>query len=245
LFEQQVLGESLAIAITDLEWKLDKYGITALDPENSHDRRRAVHGTLQITLETLPPARQRQCYELSVFAEDVEIPFSSVQCLWALSEREVRETLKQLALRSLLRIDLQRGTIRIHDVIRAYFASQLEKPADVHGRLVDGWGGPDNLRDVFAWEWCAWHLSKAERPAQLHKLLTDTAYMSGKLRALGPNSLVTDFQLTRDKDIELIAHHSAALAGDFRFAEGVGDATCRPPDGDRFGRYSGVSRPCD
>ena len=47
---------------------------------------------------------------------------------------------------SLLRIDLQSGTMGLHDVLRSWLAERAEHAAGLHRRLIDAWDDWNKLR---------------------------------------------------------------------------------------------------
>src|SRR5262249_7836414 len=99
---------------------------------------------------------------------------------------------------SLLRFDLQAGTLRLHDVMRKYLAESFPDQAVLHGRLIDAWGDPRRLPDPFAWRWYAHHLRDAGRRERLEGLLFDIDWLEAKLVAPDPNALLTDYDLLPD-----------------------------------------------
>jgi WD40 repeat protein len=81
----------------------------------------------------------------------------------------------------------------------------------LHGALADAYGDqatwsalPDD--EHYSWRRLAYHLLQAERSDDLRALLTDGAYLQGKISRLGTTALLADFALTDgDETVERIA----------------------------------------
>ena len=59
--------------------------------------------------------------------------------------------------------------------------------------------------DAYAWRWLSYHLMKAGREDDLHRLLLDFTYLQGKLDATEANALLADFDFLRSAaDLRLI-----------------------------------------
>ena len=147
-------GQAITEALQYVERALDKKGLTAFDARNPLDREQAVSQTLGVSLELLDSAEYKRYVELAIFPEDIEIPLTTLERLWAatagldtLDTEALCDRLYQLSL--LLHFDLQARTIRLHDVIRAYLINQTA----------------DDLRQVHA------HLLEAHRPTSPPSLL--------------------------------------------------------------------------
>src|SRR4029077_9245662 len=110
-----------------------------------------------------------------------------------------------LADRSLLRLDLAGGTLRLHDVMRSYLARDLSDAAVLHARLADAWGAPDKLGHSYAWRYAAYHHARAVPSADfperhrrikgLVDLVMDPVFQAGhRVQLLDPPALRADLQ---------------------------------------------------
>lgn len=188
-------GDDLARALRYVNRSLDRKGATAFDQQNAAARDPAVGPTIKVSLGLLTAAGRVQCAALAIFPEDNAIPLSAVGALHGLDEFETEELVQHLADLSLLRFDLQAGTIRMHDVMRSYLAGQLAAPAVWHAWLVDGWGDRHAPPDAYAWRWLGFHLMKAGRREELRALLLNCAWLRAKLTAAGVTALIGDYDL--------------------------------------------------
>ncbi|HEX7184346.1 MAG TPA: hypothetical protein VF756_21130, partial [Thermoanaerobaculia bacterium] len=118
----------------------------------------------------------------------------------------------------LLRFDRQTGTIRLHDVVRAYLIRMnQEKLPAVHKRLLDAFRPPsgrwsDLPRDEtysYIWRHLANHLVGSGEEAAVRELLLDFAFLQAKLEATDANALLADYALSAGKDPELQTIHQA------------------------------------
>jgi WD40 repeat protein len=89
--------------------------------------------------------------------------------------------------------NLETGTLRLHDVMRAYLSGRLLTPAAAHARLVDALGDPHDLPDDYAWHWYAYHLVGAGRLDRLRQLLLDFNWIQAKLEATDATALISDY----------------------------------------------------
>ena len=89
----------------------------------------------------------------------MEIPLDVVGKLWSttggLKPFKVQDLCLKLHRRSLLQsLDLTTRQLRLHDVMRDYLQAELARygdPRQVHGQLVNAWGDPRRLSQVYAW----------------------------------------------------------------------------------------------
>ncbi|MBZ0279540.1 MAG: TIR domain-containing protein, partial [Anaerolineae bacterium] len=181
-----------------LEDELRTDGVQVLKSDDANQRGRSAGATLEITFQMLDePERidlRHRFTTLGVFYEDTDIPLTALAALWGCSTREAERYATRLDdLSLLLRLDLESGTIRLHDVIRQYALSQLTDVNAQHARLLDGWGDPYALPDTFAWTWYIYHLREAGR--DLNERLLDFSWLRAKLLATNPNALLADFDL--------------------------------------------------
>jgi hypothetical protein len=196
--KRSLRGEQLDQAIRYVNQALDHGGVTALDTKNATQRNQAITATMRLSLNELDPDERAACIQLAIFPDDVDIPIAAAAALWSMPLFEAGRLAERQADVSLFRLDLESGTIRIHDVVRAYLSEQLADPAAVHARLLDGWGDLYNLPDAYAWQWIGYHLYHAGRQGELHRLLMDFAWLHAKLYATDTAALVGEFDWLQD-----------------------------------------------
>ena len=90
-------------------------------------RHRTVSSVLEVSLELLDAADRRRLAELSIFPEDVAIPLAAAASVWELDELDAEDLARRLARLSLLKLDLERGVLRLHDVMRSWLAADLAR----------------------------------------------------------------------------------------------------------------------
>lgn len=198
-------GDDVEGALGYLHTKLDRQGVLAFDNRNATQRSQALAKTIEVSLEVLEPDDRGHAGELAILPEDVDVPLDVVGTLWNVDAFDAGEIAQRLDAASIVRFSLQAGTLRMHDVIRAYLASRLTDAAGLHARLLEAWGDPRTLRSQYAWRWVPYHLMAAERADDLRHVLGDFDWMDGKLRATEVTALVSDYELfPHDDDLQLI-----------------------------------------
>jgi WD40 repeat protein len=198
-------GDSAEHAAQRLLEILDKKGPWGLASETGNKRHRTIESVLESSLELLTSEIRARLTELTIFPEDVAIPLSAAAALWGLDEWEAEETAQKFARLFLLKLDLARGSMRLHDVIQRWLAAGVPDTVHLHGRLVDAWPHWMHLPDSYAWRWLTWHLARANRHADIAKILWDPAWLQAKLRATDINALIADFEyLKSDREAELV-----------------------------------------
>jgi tetratricopeptide (TPR) repeat protein len=179
LRHRQGLDEAMGFVLL----ALDRRGVTAFDSRTPRAREQAVDRTLAVSLNLLTAQEQARYFELGVFA-DGDIPLAAVGRLWAgragLDRFDGDELLVRLAGLSLIQADLDRGVVRLHDVLRDYLVRRIDEPLqELHGVLVDSYSlstagnwpsGPD---DGYFFQRLGFHLAAAGRREDLYRLLTD------------------------------------------------------------------------
>ncbi|MFI5791638.1 NB-ARC domain-containing protein [Streptomyces sp. NPDC051640] len=134
--EQCAAGTDPAIASERVLDQLHSSGPAAVDdPSASWDlddprlRNRAVKASVEAATTLLPPGGRDRFTELGILAENESIPIPLIALLWrnaGLSEEQTRTLCRDLERLSLLTLDPQDGgTVRLHDVIRAYLRGEL------------------------------------------------------------------------------------------------------------------------
>lgn len=223
-------GDTMDGAFAFIQAQLDSRGPTAFDLRNTDDRALAVALTVDLSLHQLDAQERQMLLELSIFPEDVPVPLSVVTLLWGSTRDEMDAFLFRLHDLALVRYEPRTGTMRLHDVMRRYFADRLmeaKDPAVVHARLLDRWSLPAgpvavaarptaNVRSVawwrlppgeaYAWQHLAWHLVAAGRVDELRDLLFDCRWLEAKLRMSGLLAVLADFEVpTHDEELSLVA----------------------------------------
>ena len=210
-------GRSLDQALEHVSRRLDKRGFTYLDRTNEDDRNHAVSINLDASLEHLPEEWRARFIELAIYREDTNIPFSSVEPLWAstggLDELDTEDALEAMARLSLFtRYDGGVRVWRLHDVVRAVMHSRLNDPAALHRELVAGWGDLRALPDDYAWRHLAYHLHEGGQVETLRALLVDFEWLYAKLRHTDPNALLGDFEGLLEDDALRLVESTVSMA---------------------------------
>ncbi len=213
-------GDSLEGALRHIDRALDKRGVTAFDRERPVDRHEAVASTLAMSMDLLEPRLRARCADLAIFPEDVAIPAAVLGELWGLDDFDTEDALSRLHDASLLEFDLGRGTVSVHDVMRACFGALLgAEAAAVHARMLAAWPDLHRLPHRYAWRWLGHHLQAANRAEVLRGLVQDLGWLRSKLQATDIYALLADFARLPD-EAALQALHSVlrlsshVLAGD-------------------------------
>lgn len=198
-------GDSNDGALTYVNRALDRHGVTAFDSREPAQRDEAVRGTVSASLDQLTAEEGRRFRELAIFPEETAIPLTTLERLWGLDDLDTADCARRLDDVALLVLDLRRGVVSLHDVMRAYLLRELGDAAAVHARLVAGYGDPRRLPDLYAWRWLPTHMAHAGQTAPLRALLLQPDWLEAKIRAVGAPALIRDFDLTRgDTDLDLV-----------------------------------------
>jgi hypothetical protein len=218
-------GTILLEAIQEANVRLDRKKLTYFDRNDEAAREAAVESTIRASIDYLveeigrgrnPKVYNGQRYcELAVFPEDVEVPIGAIVRLWGrvadIDEIDTRDLLKDLYSLALLQaLDLKRGTVRLHDVMRKYLtqretAEALKALHREFAKAYDAASGPD-IEDIeeqrYFYTWFPTHLHEAGEREALDKLLLDPQWLQRKLDALeSPLTLVNDYErLCDDRD---------------------------------------------
>jgi WD40 repeat protein len=196
-------GDSAAGALTYVERALDKRGVTAFDRTDATQRDEAVRRTIAASLDQLSIEDARHFQALVIVPEETAVPLTTLERLWGLDDLDAADCAQRLDDVSLVALDLRRGVVTLHDVMRAYLLHEPHDAAALHAQLVAGYGDVQRLPDAYAWRWLPYHLRHAGRNDELRALLLRPAWLSAKVNAVGPN--VDDFDLVRgDPDLEMV-----------------------------------------
>jgi WD40 repeat protein len=202
------MGESVSQSLIAVRRRLDERGILAFDSWNEADRTHAVARTIGVSLSLLD-AKSHDCFaELAVFPEDVDIPVSLVERLWAaragldaIDTEELLSWLEDLSL--LLSLDFSRRIFRLHDTIRQYLRQSVgladlrarnRVVADVLCAAEADESGELALRRYLFLN-LLHHLDEAGDRAGIDLRLLDPAWLQRKLDAIqSPMELVEDYR---------------------------------------------------
>jgi WD40 repeat protein len=195
--ERVRLGDSAGHAAARLLTIIERKGPQALQDPTAERRHRTISNVLEVSLELLDAADRRRLVELSVFPEDVAIPLAAAGSVWKLDELDAEDLAQRLARLSLLKLDLQRGVLRLHDVMRSWLAGNLGDGSPLHNRLVNAWADWRKVPELpgeYAWRWLPWHLAQAGRKSDIERILWDPRWMQAKLKATDVNALIADYE---------------------------------------------------
>ena len=199
-------GDSLDGALRYVDRALEKRGVTAFDRGRSADRNEAVASTLAMSMDLLDGADRARCAQLAIFPEDIAIPSAVLGEFWGFDDLDLEDALSRLHDASLIDFDLGTGTVRIHDVMRACFATLLgQDTVATHSRLLGAWPEVRRLPHRYAWRWLGHHLLEAGQGSELRALLLDFDWLQRKLDATDIYSLLTDLScLPGDPALQLL-----------------------------------------
>jgi WD40 repeat protein len=209
LRHRMALGDTPEGALSHLNRALDKKGVGAFDRSNAAERHQSMIDTIEVSAELLEPADRRRFTEMAIFPRNADVPWSVLGALWSMDDFETEECVQRIAELALSKLDLPGGTVRLHDVMRAYLGEQLTRqsidPVALHSRLIDAWGDLHRLKDAYAWHRLAHHLIESGRREQLRTLLLDPEWLRAKLEATDSHALITDFDaFSGDADLRLM-----------------------------------------
>ncbi|MBF9132761.1 hypothetical protein I0C86_27955, partial [Plantactinospora sp. S1510] len=205
-------GATVAWALTDIIGRLAEEGPASLDLDDPAWRGRAVAATVRAGLDLLEPGITERFAELAIFGEDVEIPLEVLQRLWGatggLTRRGTQRVCAVLAGMSLVqRYRAEAGTIRLHDIIRAYLlhSTDVEQRRVWHGLLLDNAATLVAQTDAGLPAWwllpagedyltghLAEHLYAAGRYEELTATMTNLRWVTLRLQGHGPSGVDTD-----------------------------------------------------
>ncbi|HEY6345986.1 MAG TPA: NB-ARC domain-containing protein [Bryobacteraceae bacterium] len=203
-------GDSVAHAAKRLAKIVERKGVGALEnPTAADQRHRTISSVLEVSLDLLDAAGRERLAALSIFPEDVAIPLAAAASVWQLDEDDSEDLAQRMARLSLLKLDLERSVLRLHDVMRDWLSrDQRERLPALHNRLVNSWPDWRNLPELpgeYAWRWLPWHLACAGRKPEIEALLWDPLWMVHKLTATDTNALAADYEyLNPSPEAELL-----------------------------------------
>jgi WD40 repeat protein len=241
LAEQVRLGADVTAAAGKLLVKLHQGGKLEMGAQAAAARRplnvavpgqrsRAVRATIEASTGLLSAADRGRLAELSVFAEDEDIPVPLVAALWqatgGLDELDARALCARLASLALLSPAPDGGTVAMHDVIRDYLRDELgaARLARLHQVLLDAaaatlpaaaalagtdavtawWDLPGQAR--YLQEHLIEHMLAAGRPGQAEETAVDLRWVDARLRASGLAGPTADLALAGTPRAERLRH---------------------------------------
>lgn len=185
-------GATVAQAIQDARQAWKDAGTIAFDQEGG--RQRALGISLERSLNRLDEVERERFLDLAIFPEDVEIPWAELARLWrsrhAWSEARMRQELIRLADLSLLQgLDLGKGAVRLHDLIRAHLRTMGGDDLKARqGRFLlsfacETWADLPTT-EGYLWQHLAWHLEDGGQGAAWLEALRDVRFLLAKAVAL-------------------------------------------------------------
>lgn len=170
---------------------LTKRGLAYFDARNSDQRSVAVGRTIGVSLDLLSEQQRERYFELAIFPEDVEIPLSTLEKLWAKTGRfdefDTEDLCSRLNSFSLLwSYDADRRRIRLHDVVHKFLIEQqTDKLPSIHAQLLDAHlpGGPWSempAEEPYLWDHLAHHLVEARQGDELLATVKSWRYLVAK-----------------------------------------------------------------
>jgi hypothetical protein len=178
----------------------------------------SVFGSLRLSVEALPTAERARYVELAVFPEDVAVPSSVVERLWAgttgLPSHAARALLARLERKALLERapdpageSATGGAVTLHDLQHDYIGLAADDLPALHQALLKALAvglprAPDGVTpawdalpadEPYPWLHLGAHLTAAGRGAEFDALRLDHRWLEAKLRATGLPSLLADF----------------------------------------------------
>jgi NB-ARC domain/WD domain, G-beta repeat/APAF-1 helical domain len=219
-------GQPLSHALAGVNRRLDDKGLNVFDAHDPIDRSKAVARTVGASLELLDSDQRSRFGELGIFSEDTNVPLGVVAHLWketgSLDEFETEDLLVKLYdLSLLLGLDLDRRTLRLHDVLSHFLRDQAgtEKLVAQNKRLlraIDDSGKPrmiDVLSQRYFYLQLPDHLAAANERDRLDRLLLDPGWLKAKLavtRSL--QALVNDYDRHAADEVQTLIGRTLRLS---------------------------------
>ncbi len=195
-------GLEVSTALKRIDSRLGEAGLRAFDRRDATGRGEALSLTMNVSLDALSPVDRQKYLDLAVLPEDIDVPIRVVERFWSLEAWEAEDLCQHLDDFSLLLdFDVARQTIRLHDVVRQYLIGEHSNLPALHRRLLARCRPPSgrwtDLADdeAYLWRHLAEHLVETGERAELRRLLLDLDYLEGKLRAVGINALLADYDV--------------------------------------------------
>jgi WD40 repeat protein len=225
-------GQSLTDALAYINTALTRKGITAFDARDPEERYQAVKKTIEVSLELLDESERELYGRLAIFLDKVDIPSAALEKLWGLDNFDTEDFCDRLKRLSLLSdCNLNRHTIRLHDVIRHYLRRQANIP-NLQQQFLNtyrheippslpyqggnlkaplkkgGWGDQTPWWQLpqdepYLWHYLAYHLQEAGAIEEIVHLLGNFYWLQSKLIATNINALISDYDYLPPADSSL------------------------------------------
>ena len=128
-------GSNLEDALSWVNTALDRRGVIAFDNRDAKLRSEALEKTIGVSLDLLEETERLRLFELGTFPEDFVFPQSAVLALWDLDDFDTGELLEAFDDLALVKYDLESLSIKLHDVLRDFYAEKLSSTANLNRRL--------------------------------------------------------------------------------------------------------------
>jgi WD40 repeat protein len=190
-----VAGMTPEQALAQITEEFSAYGVQVFDRDDEDIRQGAIGKTLDASLRRLKEDITHYL-ALAIFPEDVAIPVVTANKLW-----EVRLPLllaQKFARFSLLMLDVQAHTIRLHDAIRAYLFEQVrDQWAALHQRFLDMYrssqGAPLHP-DAYLSRYRLYHLHEGGLDMELANTASDLSILIARIIADGAAAALQDLR---------------------------------------------------
>jgi len=186
-------GDTTENAIQYLNRKLDEQGVIAFDQRNATARNYALTRTIEISLDQLKKEELERFTSLTIFPGNIGVPVEQAASLWGCDNFEAEDHIQRLDSLSLIKLSLDSGRFRLHDVMRGVIRKRLSDPVHLNQKFIDAWGDLKQLTTDYAWRWASFHLIESGNEERLWALLLDFEWMQAKLFATDIISLIQDF----------------------------------------------------
>lgn len=180
----------------------------------------SVFACLRLSVDALSDDDRERYSELAAFPEDTTIPVTTICGLWEhtgrLTTNQSRSLLARLHSKALvLRAETQ-GDDRIgfHDLQHDFLRLEADNLLDLHTKLIaayrqkcrNGWASGPN--DGYFFQWLPYHLAEAGLADELRALLLSYSWLAAKLKLVGIQALIGDYDRVRedDEDLRLVRH---------------------------------------
>jgi WD40 repeat protein len=203
------------------------------DAHPGEEQHANIWKAIDVSIRVLPEDERKRFAELAVFALDTGAPEAAVETLWqhtaGLAPRYARKLLRDLAARSLVRLDAEKGRFTLHDLLHDFVTGMTADTASLHRILLEaywkrcsnGWGSGPN--DGYFLEHLRTHLCEAGRGDELADLLLELRWLEVKnvvglaFDLLHDFSVAYDFLRADDERRRILGPLGRALGRDIHF----------------------------
>jgi WD40 repeat protein len=198
-------GDTTENALRYLNRVLDERGVAAFDQRNATARNYALTRTLEISLNQLQKEELQRFTSLAIFPGNIGVPVEQAASLWGCDNFEAEDLIQRLDSLSLVKLSLDTGRFRLHDVMRGVIRKSLSDPVGLNKKFIDAWGDLKQLNTDYAWRWAPFHLIESGNEERLRALLLDFEWIQAKLAATDIISLIHDFHFfPEDSTLQLM-----------------------------------------